>query len=164
MATSFLSPRVRALANRNIKVGLLGSDATAARHAASKLADSILGDDGPCRLIAIEVSSAGKLASCVQSRAGVCALPACIETATKVMARKPRAVSANTSIALYHTVAAARSTRRGRLGGMHFAFEVNRVNIRFTFLYNIACRHCYNRSGSRGRAHRIELERMLGIF
>jgi MoaA/NifB/PqqE/SkfB family radical SAM enzyme len=47
---------------------------------------------------------------------------------------------------------------------MHFAFEVNRVNIRFTFLYNIACRHCYNRSGSRGRAHRIELERMLGIF
>jgi MoaA/NifB/PqqE/SkfB family radical SAM enzyme len=47
---------------------------------------------------------------------------------------------------------------------MHFAFEVNRVNIRFTFPYNIACTHCYNRSGSRGRAHRIELERMLGII
>jgi len=116
MATSFLSPRVRALANRNIKVGLLGSDATAARHAASARAHSILGDDGPCRPIAIEVSSAGKLASCVQSRAGVCALPACIETATKVMVRKPRAVSANTRIALYHTVAAARSTGRGRPG------------------------------------------------
>src|ERR1700730_15112277 len=115
MASSFLSPRVRALARRNIKVGLPGSDATAARHAASARADSIFGDDRACRLIAMEVSSAGKLGSCVQSRAGVCALPACIETATKVMARKPRAVSANTRIALYHTVAAAR-TGRGRPG------------------------------------------------
>jgi UDP-glucose 4-epimerase len=55
----------------------------------------------------MEVSSAGKLGPCVQSIAGLCALPACIEKATKVMARKPRAISSNIRIALYLTIGAA---------------------------------------------------------
>src|ERR1700730_10913491 len=108
MASSCLSPRVRALASRNIKLGLPGSEATAARHAASARADSIFWDDGACKLVAIEVSSAGKLGPCVQSMAGLCALPACIEKATKVMAKEARAISANIRIALYLAIGAAR--------------------------------------------------------
>src|ERR1700730_4364702 len=108
MASSFLSPRVRALASRNIKLGLPGSDATAARHAASARADSIFGDDGARRLVAIEILSAGKLGPWVQSIAGLCALPACIEKAPKVMTKEPRAISSNIRIALYLAIGAAR--------------------------------------------------------
>ena len=55
----------------------------------------------------MEVSSAGKLDFCVQSMAGICALAASIERATRVMANEPRAISFNIPIALYITVGAA---------------------------------------------------------
>ena len=46
----------------------------------------------------------------------------------------------------------------------NLAFEVKRVNFRFTYHCNIACRHCYNNSGPHLKAQRIELEPMLGII
>jgi hypothetical protein len=44
----------------------------------------------------------------VQSMGGLCALPVCIEKATKVMAKEPRAISSNIRIALYLAIGAAR--------------------------------------------------------
>jgi hypothetical protein len=46
----------------------------------------------------------------------------------------------------------------------NLAFPVNRVNFRFTYHCNVACRHCYNSSGPHAKAQRIELEAMLGII
>ncbi len=45
----------------------------------------------------------------------------------------------------------------------NLAFDVNRVNFRFTYHCNIACRHCYNSSGPHLKAQRIRLEPMLAI-
>lgn len=45
----------------------------------------------------------------------------------------------------------------------NFAFDVKRVNFRFTHHCNIACRHCYNNSGPDWKASRLALERMLDI-
>jgi hypothetical protein len=46
----------------------------------------------------------------------------------------------------------------------NLAFEVKRVNFRFTYHCNIACRHCYNNSGPHLKTQRIQLEPMLGII
>jgi pyruvate-formate lyase-activating enzyme len=46
----------------------------------------------------------------------------------------------------------------------NLAFEVTRVNFRFTHHCNIACRHCYNGSGPHLKAQRIPLEPMLTII
>jgi hypothetical protein len=46
----------------------------------------------------------------------------------------------------------------------NLAFEVNRVNFRFTYHCNVACRHCYNSSGPHAKAQRIALAAMLGII
>jgi hypothetical protein len=46
----------------------------------------------------------------------------------------------------------------------NFAFELKRVNFRFTYHCNIACRHCYNHSGPDQKAQRLELEPMLAII
>jgi organic radical activating enzyme len=46
----------------------------------------------------------------------------------------------------------------------NLAFEVRRVNFRFTYHCNIACRHCYNNSGPHLKAQRIPLEPMLAII
>jgi hypothetical protein len=45
----------------------------------------------------------------------------------------------------------------------NFAFRVRRVNFRFTYHCNIACRHCYNNSGPDLSAQRIPLDLMLGV-
>ncbi len=45
----------------------------------------------------------------------------------------------------------------------NFAFPIKRVNFRFTYHCNIACRHCYNGSGPHLKAKRIPLETMLAI-
>jgi hypothetical protein len=46
----------------------------------------------------------------------------------------------------------------------NFAFDVGRVNFRFSYHCNIACRHCYNHSGPDQKALRLELEPMLAII
>jgi 4Fe-4S single cluster domain/Radical SAM superfamily len=46
----------------------------------------------------------------------------------------------------------------------NFAFDVKRVNFRFTYHCNIECKHCYNGSGPHAKAQRIELDAMLGII
>jgi organic radical activating enzyme len=45
----------------------------------------------------------------------------------------------------------------------NFAFPIKRVNFRFTYHCNIACRHCYNDSGPHRKADRLALETMLAI-
>jgi len=45
----------------------------------------------------------------------------------------------------------------------NFAFDVKRVNFRFTYHCNIACRHCYNDSGPDRKAQRLDLAPMLAI-
>jgi pyruvate-formate lyase-activating enzyme len=45
----------------------------------------------------------------------------------------------------------------------NFAFPMRRVNFRFTYHCNIACRHCYNSSGPHRKADRLSLETMLAI-
>ncbi len=45
----------------------------------------------------------------------------------------------------------------------NFAFDVGRVNFRFTYHCNIACRHCYNHSGPDQKAQRLNLEAMRQI-
>jgi pyruvate-formate lyase-activating enzyme len=45
----------------------------------------------------------------------------------------------------------------------NFAFGIHRVNFRFTYHCNIACRHCYNSSGPDSKAQRIPLDPMLEI-
>jgi len=45
----------------------------------------------------------------------------------------------------------------------NFAFRIRRVNFRFTYHCNIACRHCYNSSGPDLKAQRIPLDPMLAI-
>ncbi|MEJ0043197.1 MAG: radical SAM protein [Rhizomicrobium sp.] len=45
----------------------------------------------------------------------------------------------------------------------NFAFRIQRVNFRFTYHCNIACRHCYNSSGPKQKAQRIPLAPMLAI-
>jgi hypothetical protein len=46
----------------------------------------------------------------------------------------------------------------------NYFFKINRVNLRFTYHCNIACRHCYNDSGQHLKHIRIPLERMLRII
>jgi Radical SAM superfamily/4Fe-4S single cluster domain len=46
----------------------------------------------------------------------------------------------------------------------NFAFDVKRVNFRFTYHCNIECRHCYNGSGPHAKAQRLELGAMLDII
>ena len=46
----------------------------------------------------------------------------------------------------------------------NFGFPVHRVNFRFTYHCNIACRHCYNNSGPALKSSRIPLEPMLEII
>lgn len=46
----------------------------------------------------------------------------------------------------------------------NLAFPLARVNFRFTYHCNIACRHCYNSSGPKLKARRIALEPMLAII
>jgi hypothetical protein len=46
----------------------------------------------------------------------------------------------------------------------NYAFECTRVNFRFTYHCNIECRHCYNSSGPKARAERIELDAMLRVI
>ena len=41
---------------------------------------------------------------------------------------------------------------------------MTRVNFRFTYHCNIACRHCYNGSGPQLKAKHIPLEAMLAII
>jgi MoaA/NifB/PqqE/SkfB family radical SAM enzyme len=45
----------------------------------------------------------------------------------------------------------------------NFAFRIHRVNFRFTYHCNIACRHCYNSSGPQLKAQRIPLDPMLAL-
>ena len=45
----------------------------------------------------------------------------------------------------------------------NFAFSIQRVNFRFTYHCNVACRHCYNSSGPQLKAKRISLQTMLAI-
>jgi Radical SAM superfamily/4Fe-4S single cluster domain len=45
----------------------------------------------------------------------------------------------------------------------NFAFPMERVNFRFTYHCNIACRHCYNSSGPYQKAKRIARETMLAV-
>lgn len=45
----------------------------------------------------------------------------------------------------------------------NFAFEIQRVNFRFTYHCNISCRHCYNGSGPHLKEERIPLETMRAI-
>ena len=46
----------------------------------------------------------------------------------------------------------------------NFAFPIHRIDFRFTYHCNIACRHCYNNSGPRQKAQQIPLEPMLQII
>jgi len=45
----------------------------------------------------------------------------------------------------------------------NFAFPIKRVNFRFTYHCNIACRHCYNDSGPHRKSERLALGAMLAI-
>ena len=45
----------------------------------------------------------------------------------------------------------------------NFAFDVGRVNFRFTYHCNVACRHCYNHSGPDQKAQRLDLDAMRAI-
>lgn len=46
----------------------------------------------------------------------------------------------------------------------NFAFEIRRVNFRFTRHCNIACRHCYNESGPSQKPNRLARDTMLSII
>lgn len=45
----------------------------------------------------------------------------------------------------------------------NFGFPVRRINFRFTYHCNIACRHCYNSSGPHLKAQSISLDWMLAV-
>ena len=45
----------------------------------------------------------------------------------------------------------------------NFAFPIKRVNFRFTYHCNIACRHCYNNSGPHRKTERLALGAMLAV-
>jgi MoaA/NifB/PqqE/SkfB family radical SAM enzyme len=45
----------------------------------------------------------------------------------------------------------------------NFAFRIRRVNFRFTYHCNIACRHCYNSSGPELKSQHIPLDTMLEV-
>jgi pyruvate-formate lyase-activating enzyme len=46
----------------------------------------------------------------------------------------------------------------------NFSLPVKRVNFRFTYHCNIACRHCYNSSGPHAKAQRIARDAMCAII